>query len=100
MGDGHHEAAERRRAGQISEPENAGWKVIHEKQDPVVPELLAVLGLPGTATDDDVHRQYRTLAKEHHPDRFPDADESTREWHAEQMHRINAAYRALQDVGA
>lgn len=63
-------------------------------------ELLAVLGLSGTATEDDVHRQYRTLAKEHHPDRFPDADESTRDWHAEQMHRINAAYRALQDVGA
>jgi hypothetical protein len=63
-------------------------------------ELLAVLGLPPTADADEVQRQYRRLAKEHHPDRYPNADQVVREHHAEQMHRINAAYRALQDVHA
>jgi hypothetical protein len=63
-------------------------------------ELLAVLGLPPTADADEVQRQYRRLAKEHHPDRYPEADPEIRDHHAEQMHRINAAYRALQDVHA
>ncbi|MDZ7733567.1 MAG: J domain-containing protein [Acidimicrobiia bacterium] len=59
-------------------------------------ELLAVLGLPGGATDEQIQATYRRLAKEHHPDRFPDADEETRARHVETMQRITAAYRALQ----
>lgn len=59
-------------------------------------ELLAVLGLSGEATHADVVAMYRRKAKEHHPDRFPDADEATRALHIDQMQRISAAYRALQ----
>lgn len=60
-------------------------------------DLLRILELPPDATGSVIQRQYRRLAKRHHPDRFPDADEATREAHAEQMHRISSAYRALQD---
>jgi hypothetical protein len=59
-------------------------------------EHLAVLGLGGDATQEEVVSMYRRKAKEHHPDRFPDADEATRAYHVEQMQRISSAYRALQ----
>jgi DnaJ-domain-containing protein 1 len=62
-------------------------------------ELLAVLGLASGATEAEVHRRYRQLAKLHHPDRFPHADDGERAFHADQMHQVNAAYRGLQDVG-
>jgi DnaJ-class molecular chaperone len=58
--------------------------------------LLAVLGLGGDATPADIVSTYRQRAKEHHPDRVPDADDATRAHHVEQMQRITAAYRALQ----
>lgn len=60
-------------------------------------DLLRVLELPSDADDATVHRQYRRLAKQHHPDRFPDADEVTKQAHAEEMHRIATAYQALQN---
>jgi DnaJ-domain-containing protein 1 len=58
-------------------------------------ELLAVLGLGADATDADITASYRRQAKEHHPDRFPHADDATRALHVEQMQRLTAAYRAL-----
>jgi DnaJ-domain-containing protein 1 len=59
-------------------------------------ELLAVLGLPPNADEPEVVRTYRRLAKEHHPDRYPDAEQAIRDLHVEKMQRITAAYRALQ----
>jgi DnaJ-domain-containing protein 1 len=61
-------------------------------------ELLAVLDLREGATLDEVGDAYRKLAKLHHPDRFVQADEATREFHADRMRRINAAYRSLRTV--
>lgn len=60
---------------------------------------LAVLGLGLDATDDEIVATYRRRAKEHHPDRFPDADDATLSFHIEQMQRLTAAYRALQQPG-
>jgi DnaJ-domain-containing protein 1 len=61
-------------------------------------ELLAVLDLREGATLDEVGLAYRRLAKQHHPDRYADADEATKEFHADRMRRINAAYRSLRTV--
>jgi DnaJ-domain-containing protein 1 len=47
---------------------------------------LTVLGLPANATQQQIKRRYRTLAKKHHPDRGGDR---------EQMQRIIAAYELL-----
>lgn len=58
-------------------------------------ELLAVLGLGPGASDAEIVSSYRRLAKQHHPDRFPDADDATLARHVEQMQRLTAAYRAL-----
>ena len=49
-------------------------------------QALAVLGLPPTATSQQIKRRYRTLAKRHHPDRGGDL---------QQMQRIVAAYELL-----
>jgi DnaJ-domain-containing protein 1 len=58
--------------------------------------LLGELGLPADASTDDVAAAYRRLAKQHHPDRWAEADEATRQRNAEEMMRINAVYRALR----
>ena len=49
-------------------------------------QALAVLGLPPTATPQQIKHRYRTLAKQHHPDRGGDLRE---------MQRITAAYEFL-----
>lgn len=49
-------------------------------------QALAVLGLPPNATPQQIKRRYRTLAKQHHPDRGGDP---------RQMQKIIAAYELL-----
>ncbi len=49
-------------------------------------QALAVLGLPPTATPQQIKRRYRALAKRHHPDLGGDP---------QQMQRIIAAYDFL-----
>jgi curved DNA-binding protein CbpA len=49
-------------------------------------QALAVLGLPPNATSQQIKRRYRTLAKQHHPDRGGDPH---------QMQKIIAAYEFL-----
>ena len=64
--------------------------------------LLGELGLAADASPEDVAGAYRQLAKQHHPDRWAEADEATQQRNAEEMLRVNAVYRALRisgDVG-
>ena len=49
----------------------------------------AVLGVPRTATANQVREAYRRLAKQFHPDRHPDAESTNR------MQRINQAWEIL-----
>ncbi len=49
-------------------------------------KALNVLGLPVNVSKEQIKQRYRTLAKEHHPDRGGDR---------EQMQRIIAAYQLL-----
>jgi DnaJ-domain-containing protein 1 len=49
-------------------------------------QALAVLGLPPSATHQQIKRRYRVLAKQYHPDRGGDP---------RQMQRIIAAYEVL-----
>src|SRR3954447_4608807 len=52
-------------------------------------DYYKVLGVPETATDKDIRRAYRKLAKEHHPDSNPGHEETFKE--------ISAAYDVLSD---
>jgi DnaJ-domain-containing protein 1 len=55
-------------------------------------EARRVLGIAKSATDDDVRKAYRALAKTNHPDVVPEADRETAE---EKMRRIQGAYDRL-----
>ncbi|MBV8160746.1 MAG: molecular chaperone DnaJ [Acidimicrobiia bacterium] len=53
-------------------------------------DYYKVLGVPDTATDKEIRRAYRKLAKEHHPDSNPGHEETFKE--------ISAAYDVLSDA--
>lgn len=51
-----------------------------------------ILGVPSTATQDDIKKAYKTLAKQYHPDLHPDDPDI-----AEKFKEINEAYQILSD---
>ncbi|CAG2176277.1 unnamed protein product, partial [Oppiella nova] len=55
--------------------------------------LYIILGVPKTATGDDIKKSYRRLALRFHPDKNPDNLES-----AEKFKDINRAHSILSDV--
>ncbi|HWC03608.1 MAG TPA: DnaJ C-terminal domain-containing protein [Methylomirabilota bacterium] len=57
-------------------------------------DYYEVLGVPRTATPDDVKRAYRQLARKHHPDLQPPAERAKA---AERFKEINEAYEVLGD---
>ncbi len=57
-------------------------------------DYYEVLGVPRTATPDDIKRAYRKLARKHHPD-LHSAGERARA--AERFKEINEAYEVLRD---
>ncbi|MBQ8642200.1 MAG: J domain-containing protein [Clostridia bacterium] len=54
----------------------------------------SVLGVPRTATDDEIKKAYRDLARKYHPDNY--ADTNLAEVAEEKMKEINEAYEAVQ----
>ena len=54
-------------------------------------KAFEILGVPESATQEEIRAAYRKLARRWHPDRFSAGPE--REWASEQMAAINAAYR-------
>lgn len=54
-----------------------------------------VLGIPRTATDDEVKKAYRDLARKYHPDKYRDSDLA--DLASEKMKEVNAAYEQIQN---
>jgi hypothetical protein len=81
----------------FAESKRAEQEVPADRANPWrVRELLALLDLREGATAAEIGSAYRRLAKQHHPDRFLDADPDTQEFHADRMRAIIEAYRELR----
>ena len=55
-----------------------------------------VLGVSPNASDDDIKKAYRELARKYHPDKYTDSDLS--ELAAEKMKEVNSAYEEIQKM--
>ena len=55
-------------------------------------DYYEILGVPRTATEDEIKKAYRKLARKHHPDVNPN-DKSAEE----KFKKINEAYEVLSD---
>jgi molecular chaperone DnaJ len=60
-------------------------------QDAVARDYYGILGVPRDATDDDIKRAYRKLARKYHPDVNPEPEAH------EKFKEINTAYEVLSD---
>ncbi|MBQ7344489.1 MAG: J domain-containing protein [Oscillospiraceae bacterium] len=58
----------------------------------MIDDPYVILGVPHGASDEEIKRAYRRLAKKYHPDLNPGDEEA-----AKQMQRVNAAYEQLQN---
>src|SRR4026209_2753442 len=56
-------------------------------------DYYAVLGVPASATQDEIKKQYRKLAAKHHPDKNPNDPKA-----AERFQEISEAYQVLGDA--
>src|SRR5438552_12193266 len=57
-------------------------------------DYYTVLGVPASATQDEIKKQYRKLAAKHHPDKNPNDPKA-----AERFKEISEAYQVLGDAG-
>src|SRR5213078_796948 len=56
-------------------------------------DYYSVLGVPASATNDEIKKQYRKLAAKHHPDKNPSDSKA-----AERFKEISEAYQVLGDA--
>src|ERR1044072_1916835 len=56
-------------------------------------DYYSVLGIPASATQDEIKKQYRKLAAKHHPDKNPNDPKA-----AERLKEISEAYQVLGDA--
>lgn len=81
------------------ESERIAQDEVKDRPDPlVVHSLLEILDLRDGATQQDIAIAYKQLVKQHHPDKFVEADEETQTFHDERMREINTAYRSLRTL--
>lgn len=60
---------------------------------------LSTLGLPLSATEEDVRRAYRKLAPEYHPDRHHGVSKALRDLAEQRLKEINEAHHSLTRTG-
>jgi len=61
----------------------------------MIEDPYKVLGVSPDASDEEIKRAYRALAKKYHPDRNPGDEEA-----AKKMQQVNAAYEQIKNPGS
>lgn len=62
-------------------------------------DYYAVLGIRPTASEEEIILAYRGRRAQYHPDKYPTADDATKQWATAKMQEVNEAYDALSDSG-
>jgi len=68
-----------------------------DRHEPTLNEAYEILGCSAGDSDSTIKKQYRKLARQHHPDQRSDDSDDTREQAEEEMVRINRAYRKIME---
>ena len=55
-----------------------------------------ILEISKTATDDEVKKAFRTMAKKYHPDKLMEMDEAYRKGAEEKFRKVQEAYETIQ----
>ena len=76
-------------AGKLYEVLKAKYIKIASQSD------YGILGIKKDATDSEVKKAYRSLAKKHHPDKFSDADENGKLLAKKEFQKIQNAYESI-----
>ena len=58
-------------------------------------KYYTILGIQPGASKEEIKRAYREQAKKHHPDRFANESQETRDYHEKKFKEINEAYEKL-----
>lgn len=58
-------------------------------------KYYSVLGIQPGASKEEIKRAFREQAKKHHPDRFANESQETRDYHEKKFKEINEAYEKL-----
>jgi DnaJ-domain-containing protein 1 len=83
------------KAGRPREADRAGRMTFFARDEKEPREWLAVLGMEGTPSRQEIIAAYRKLAAQHHPDRFHDRTDDVRSDAAMRFIEITRAYEAL-----
>ena len=75
-------------------PSTGKSKFDERKGDTCMRDPYQVLGVSSTATDDEVKKAYRNLARKYHPDNYH--DNPSADLAQERMKEINEAYEEIQ----
>lgn len=90
------------KAGRRSQDDGESEKVEGSGERPqaaAARDPYEVLGLPGTATPEEIKHAYRELAKKYHPDKVSHLGEEFKRLADKRFKEIDAAYQALQGKG-
>lgn len=76
----------------------APWLTTPPRPEPALADPFEVIGVPRSASFDEVHAAWRRRLAEYHPDRFGQAGDKIRLVALTETQRINAAFRSIAEA--